>query len=82
MGELLYQLACKQRRCFDVPSVCHVCIRVVAFCPLPLDGHVVTADAMRTQTSHAEQITARGAHSIPAFKDNPRHSRRQLRHLP
>ncbi|MGW1554723.1 ISAs1 family transposase [Streptomyces sp. NPDC002346] len=59
---------------------------IPAFAPLlePLDlrGHVITADALHTQTSHAEQITAQGAHYILVVKGNQKKLRRQLRHLP
>ncbi|WP_409473961.1 ISAs1 family transposase [Streptomyces sp. HC307] len=59
---------------------------IPAFAPLlePLDlrGHVITADALHTQTGHAEQITAQGAHYILVVKGNQKKLRRQLRHLP
>ncbi|MFE9172707.1 ISAs1 family transposase [Streptomyces kebangsaanensis] len=49
---------------------------------LHLHGHVITADAMHTQTDHAEQITARGAHYVLVVKGNPKRLRRRLRRLP
>ncbi|MFJ5157527.1 ISAs1 family transposase [Streptomyces sp. NPDC088353] len=59
---------------------------IPAFAPLldrlHLHGHVITADAMHTQTDHAEQITARGAHYILVVKGNQKKLRRQLRRLP
>ncbi|MFD6757439.1 MULTISPECIES: hypothetical protein [Micromonospora] len=35
-----------------------------------LDGVPFVADALHTQTSHAEQITARGAHLLLQAKGN------------
>ncbi|MCZ1004121.1 ISAs1 family transposase [Streptomyces mirabilis] len=59
---------------------------IPAFAPLlerlDLRGHVVTADAMHTQTDHAEQIAAQGAHYILVVKRNQKKLRRQLRRLP
>ncbi|MFF3514664.1 ISAs1 family transposase [Streptomyces sp. NPDC002573] len=59
---------------------------IPAFAPLlerlDLHGHVITADAMHTQTDHAEQITAQGAHYILVVKGNQKKLRRQLRRLP
>lgn len=59
---------------------------IPAFALLPdrldLHGHVITTDAMHTQTDHAGQITARGAHYILVVKGNQRKLRRRLRRLP
>lgn len=59
---------------------------IPAFAPLldrlELRGHVVTADALHTQTGHAEQITSQGAHYILVVKGNRKNLRRQLRRLP
>ncbi|WP_240136787.1 ISAs1 family transposase [Streptomyces sp. MUM 178J] len=59
---------------------------IPAFTPLldrmDLRDHVITADAMHTQTGHAEQITAQGAHYILVVKGNQKKLRRQLRRLP
>ncbi|MFF4148348.1 ISAs1 family transposase [Streptomyces sp. NPDC001698] len=41
---------------------------------LDLHGHVITADAMHTQTDHAEQITSPGAHYIVVVKGNQKSS--------
>ncbi|MFI2207594.1 ISAs1 family transposase [Streptomyces sp. NPDC020192] len=49
---------------------------------LDLRGHVITADAMHTQTDHADQIAAQGAHYILVVKGNQKKLRRQLRRLP
>jgi hypothetical protein len=40
------------------------------------------ADAIHTQTDHAEQITSRGAHYILVVKGNQKKLRSQLRRLP
>ncbi|MFD5066195.1 ISAs1 family transposase, partial [Streptomyces sp. NPDC058394] len=59
---------------------------IPAFVPLlerlDLRGRVITADAMHTQTGHAEHIAARGGHYILVVKGNQKNLRRQLRHLP
>ncbi|MEV0184537.1 ISAs1 family transposase [Streptomyces sp. NPDC050625] len=59
---------------------------IPAFVPLldrlDLHGHVITADAMHTQTDHAEQITSRGAHYILVVKGNQKKLRSQQRRLP
>ncbi|MFB7113162.1 ISAs1 family transposase [Streptomyces sp. NPDC056291] len=51
---------------------------IPAFVPLldqlDLHGHVITADAMHTQTDHAEQITSPGAHYILVVKGNKKSS--------
>ncbi|MEV5012773.1 ISAs1 family transposase [Streptomyces sp. NPDC055692] len=53
---------------------------IPAFAPLlerlDLRGHVITADAMHTQTDHAEQISAQGAHYILVVKGNQCATRR------
>ncbi|MEU1276613.1 ISAs1 family transposase [Streptomyces sp. NPDC005799] len=59
---------------------------IPAFAPLleslDLRGHVITADALHTQTCHVKQITAQGAHYILVVKGNQKKLRRQLRRLP
>ncbi|MEZ3183266.1 ISAs1 family transposase [Streptomyces pimonensis] len=59
---------------------------IPAFTPLlerlDLRGCVITADAMHTQTGHAEHVIARGGHYILVVKGNRKKLRRQLRHLP
>jgi Transposase len=59
---------------------------IPAFAPLlerlDLRGCVITADAMHTQTGHAEHVIARGGHYILVVKGNQKKLRRQLRHLP
>ncbi|MEH0542416.1 ISAs1 family transposase [Streptomyces sp. B21-105] len=49
---------------------------------LDLRGRVITADAMHTQTGHAQHIIAQGGHYILAVKGNQKKLCRQLRHLP
>ncbi|MEN8655280.1 ISAs1 family transposase [Streptomyces sp. 21So2-11] len=59
---------------------------IPAFAPLldriDLHKRVITADAMHTQTGHAEHIIARGGHYILVVKGNQKRLRRRLRHLP
>ncbi|MFE0730875.1 ISAs1 family transposase [Streptomyces antibioticus] len=59
---------------------------IPAFAPLlerlDLRGCVITADAMHTQTGHAEHLITRGGHYILVVKDNQKKLRRQLRRLP
>ncbi|WP_327579015.1 ISAs1 family transposase [Streptomyces sp. NBC_00145] len=61
-------------------------IEIPVFAPLlerlDLRGCVITADAMHTQTGHAEYVIARGGHYILVVKANQKRLRRQLRHLP
>ncbi len=59
---------------------------IPAFAPLlerlDLRGCVITADAMHTQTGHAEHVLARGGHYVLVVKGNRKKLRRQLRQLP
>ena len=50
--------------------------------PLDLDGAVVTADAMHTQTGTAEWIRSRGAHYVLTVKNNQPGLKRALEKLP
>ena len=50
--------------------------------PLDLDGAVVTADAMHTQTGTAEWIRSRGAHYVLTVKNNQPGLKRALKKLP
>ena len=50
--------------------------------PLDLDGAVVTADAMHTQTGTAQWIISRGAHYLLTVKDNQPGLKRELEKLP
>ncbi|ANZ13580.1 ISAs1 family transposase [Streptomyces noursei] len=50
--------------------------------PLDLRRYVITADALHTQTAHAEHLIARGGHYILVVKGNQKNLRRQLRRLP
>jgi predicted transposase YbfD/YdcC len=59
---------------------------IPAFAPLlerlDLRRCVITADAMHTQTSHAEHVITQSGHYILVVKGNQKKLRRQLRHLP
>ena len=50
--------------------------------PMDLDGAVVTADAMHTQTGTAEWIRSRGAHYVLTVKNNQPGLKRALKKLP
>ena len=50
--------------------------------PLDLDGAVVTADAMHTQTDTAQWIISRGAHYVLTVKNNQPGLKRALKKLP
>ena len=50
--------------------------------PLDLDGAVVTADAMHTQTGTAQWIISRGAHYVLTVKNNQPGLKRALKKLP
>ena len=50
--------------------------------PLDLDGVVVTADAMHTQTGTAQWITRRGGHYLLTVKGNQKTLRKALKALP
>ena len=50
--------------------------------PLDLDGVVVTADAMHTQTDTAEWITQQGGHYVLTPLGNQKTLRRTLKKLP
>ena len=50
--------------------------------PLDLDGVVVSADAMHTQTDTAEWITQQGGHYVLTVKGNQKTLRRTLKKLP
>lgn len=50
--------------------------------PLDLDGVVVTADAMHTQTGTAQWITRRGGHYLLTVKGNQKTRRKTLKALP
>ena len=50
--------------------------------PLDLDGVVVTADAMHTQTGTAQWITRRGGHYLLTVKGNQKTLRKTLKALP
>ena len=49
---------------------------------MDLDGAVVTADAMHTQTGTAEWIRSRGAHYVLTVKNNQPGLKRALKKLP
>ena len=50
--------------------------------PLDLDGALITADAMHTQTGTAEWIRSRGAHYLLTVKANQKTLRKTLKKLP
>ena len=50
--------------------------------PMDLDGAVVTADAMHTQTGTAQWIISRGAHYVLTVKNNQPGLKRALKKLP
>lgn len=59
---------------------------ITVFAPLldriDLDGAIVTADALHTQTRHADYLHGRGAHYVLTVKANQPSLRRQLAALP
>ena len=50
--------------------------------PMDLDGALITADAMHTQTGTAEWIRSRGAHYLLTVKANQKTLRKTLKKLP